>query len=173
VARGPSTGRGVLIIGASLDAANELARTVVQVRGAAFGWHRLTLPQLAALLAASAPTERRVLPLGHLGVQAICARVVHRLGAHGELGRYSSIAEGPGFARALARVVMELRLAKLEPENLIPLSGASYALSWMDAPTERVETTGSKIDIEVGGKAGGKAGIPFVAEGKVELLLVP
>ena len=108
----------VLIIGASLDAANELARKVVQARGAAFGWHRLTLPQLAALLAASAPIERRVLPLGHLGVQAICARVVHRLAARGELGRYSSIAEGPGFARALARVVMELRLAKLGPDDL-------------------------------------------------------
>jgi RecB family exonuclease len=107
-----------LIIGASLDAANELARKVVQARGAAFGWHRLTLPQLAAVLAASGPKEGRILPLGQLGVQAICARVVHKLTAEGSLGRYSSIANGPGFARALARVVMELRLAKLDPGDL-------------------------------------------------------
>jgi ATP-dependent helicase/nuclease subunit B len=106
-----------LVIGASRDAANELARKVVQARSAAFGWHRLTLPQLAALLAASEPRERRALPIGHVGVQAICARVVHRLAARGELGRYSSI-EGPGFGRALARVVMELRLAKLGPDDL-------------------------------------------------------
>ena len=43
----------LLIIGASLDAANELARRVAEEKGAAFGWHRLTLPQLAAALAAS------------------------------------------------------------------------------------------------------------------------
>jgi hypothetical protein len=91
----------VLIIGATLDAANELARRVVQARGAAFGWHRLTLAQLAAVLAASAPRACRILPLGQLGVQAICARVVHRLANKGGLGRYSSIANGPGFARAL------------------------------------------------------------------------
>jgi hypothetical protein len=35
-------------------------------------------------------------------------------------------------------------------------------------PTERVKTTGSKVIVEVGGKAGGKAGIPLVAEGKAE-----
>jgi hypothetical protein len=38
----------VLIVGASLDAANELPRSVAEEKGAAFGWHRLTLPQLAA-----------------------------------------------------------------------------------------------------------------------------
>lgn len=42
----------VLIIGASLDAANELARRVAEEKGAAFDWHRLTLPQLAAAIAA-------------------------------------------------------------------------------------------------------------------------
>ena len=35
----------VLIIGASLDAANELVRRVAEEKGAAFGWLRLTLPQ--------------------------------------------------------------------------------------------------------------------------------
>jgi hypothetical protein len=40
-----------LIIGATRDAANELARGVAQMKGAAFGWHRLTLTQLAAALA--------------------------------------------------------------------------------------------------------------------------
>ena len=33
----------VLIVGASPDAANELARSVATTKGAAFGWHRLTL----------------------------------------------------------------------------------------------------------------------------------
>jgi len=65
----------------------------------------------------------------------------------------------------------------IEPDNLIPLSGASTrtaddlwakVLAWMDVPTERVETTGSKLKAEVSGKAGGKAGIPLVIEGKTE-----
>jgi ATP-dependent helicase/nuclease subunit B len=38
----------VLIVGATLDAANELARKVAKKKGGAFGWHRLTLPQLGA-----------------------------------------------------------------------------------------------------------------------------
>ena len=37
----------LLIIGASLDAANELVRRVAKKKGAAFGWHRLALAQLA------------------------------------------------------------------------------------------------------------------------------
>ena len=44
----------LLIIGASLDAANEVARGVVQVTGGAFGWRRFTLAQLAAAVAAPA-----------------------------------------------------------------------------------------------------------------------
>ena len=48
---GREPAEGVLIVGASLDAANELARAVAQMKGAAFGWHRLSLSQLAAALA--------------------------------------------------------------------------------------------------------------------------
>jgi hypothetical protein len=42
----------VLIVASNLAAANELARSVCQTRGAAFGWHRITFAQLAAVLAA-------------------------------------------------------------------------------------------------------------------------
>jgi hypothetical protein len=108
----------VLIIGASRDAANELARQVAQMRGAAFGWHRLTLTQLAATLAGSALTARGIAALSRLGVQAMAARVVHSLIADGALGRYCSVAQGPGFARSIAGVVMELRLAKVDPDRL-------------------------------------------------------
>src|ERR1700720_741038 len=45
----------VLILGASLNAANELARSLARTRGAAFGW--LTLAQLAANIASPALTE--------------------------------------------------------------------------------------------------------------------
>jgi hypothetical protein len=96
----------VLLVGASLDTANELARKVAEEKGAAFGWHQLTLPQLAAPVLA----ERKLAPLSRLGAEAIVARVVHRLKAQGGLGRYQPVGETPGFARAIAAVIAELRL---------------------------------------------------------------
>jgi hypothetical protein len=63
-------------------------------------WHRLSLAQFAAVLAAPLLATRGVVALGNLGVQAICARVVHKLAGDAALGRYSEIAAGPGFARA-------------------------------------------------------------------------
>jgi hypothetical protein len=49
-ARSPS--EEILILAATAEAANELARELVQAKGAAFGWHRLSLPQYASVLAA-------------------------------------------------------------------------------------------------------------------------
>jgi ATP-dependent helicase/nuclease subunit B len=108
----------LLIVGASLDAANELARSVVQTTGAAFGWHRIALPQLAAGLAAPAMAERGVVSVGRLGVEAVVCRAVHGLRSIDALGRYAAIAEGPGFARGIANVLTELRLADLASEAL-------------------------------------------------------
>jgi ATP-dependent helicase/nuclease subunit B len=103
----------VLIVGASLDAANELARRVAEEKGAAFDWHRLTLPQLAAALAAPLLAERELVPLSRLGADAVVARVVHRLKSEHGLGRYQPVGDTPGFARAIAAVIAELRLARL------------------------------------------------------------
>ena len=63
----------VLLIGASLDAANELTRKVAEAKGAAFGWHRVTLPQLAVALAAPLLAERKLVPISRLGAEAIVA----------------------------------------------------------------------------------------------------
>jgi hypothetical protein len=53
----------LLIIGASLDAANELARSVVQTGRSVFGWHRFSLSQLTAALAAPTMAERGIVPV--------------------------------------------------------------------------------------------------------------
>jgi hypothetical protein len=108
----------VLIIGANLDGANELARGVAQKTGAAFGWHRMTLAQSAAMLAAPIMTERGIASIGSLGVEAIVCRAVQALGSGGALGRYACIAEGPGFSRAIAGVLIEMRLAGIAHEVL-------------------------------------------------------
>jgi hypothetical protein len=61
----------ILILGATADAANELARDVAQRKGAAFGWHRLSFAQFAAVLAAPLLAMRGLVALGDLGVRAL------------------------------------------------------------------------------------------------------
>jgi ATP-dependent helicase/nuclease subunit B len=117
----------VLIVGSSLDAANELARDLVEKRGAAFGWHRLTLPQLAAAVAAPALAVRGLVPLSRAGTEAIVARLVHRLAASGRLSRYDAIAGTPGFPRAVAGVIGELRLGRL-PADCVAAVAPDLAL---------------------------------------------
>jgi hypothetical protein len=66
----------------------------------------------------------------------------------------------------------------IDEENLIPLSGATIrsadalwvnVLNWMSIPSERVETTGSRLKADIGTKAGGGLNIPFVAQAKAEV----
>jgi hypothetical protein len=108
----------VLIVGATLDAANELVRVVARTKSAAFGYHRMTLGQLAASLARPAMAARHAVPLGRMGVEAVANLTVHKLAERGALGRYASLANGPGFARAIANVVTELRLEQITPDAL-------------------------------------------------------
>jgi hypothetical protein len=84
-------------VGASLDAANEVARGVTHIKGAAFGWHRLSLTQLAAALAGPTLAARGIVPVSRLGMQAMAARVVHALAADGALGRYAGVARPKCF----------------------------------------------------------------------------
>jgi ATP-dependent helicase/nuclease subunit B len=124
----------VLIIGATLDAANELARRVAKKKGAAFGWHRLTLPQSAFAIAAPILAARGLTPLSGIGARAFVARLVHRLNIEGRLRHYQSVVTSPGFPRAVAGVVAELRLARISRDaiaawapHLAPLTEAYEA----------------------------------------------
>lgn len=108
----------VLIIAATLGAANEVARSVAQSKGASFGYHRMTLGQLAATLARPALVAQTAVPLGALGIQAIANRAIHKLSEVGGLGRYAKLANGPGFARAISNVIKELRLEQIGPDAL-------------------------------------------------------
>ena len=64
------------------------------------------------------------------------------------------------------------------PENLIHIYGASIktpedlwsnVLTWMGGPIERTETASSKVTGELSATAGGKGGIPLVAEAKADI----
>jgi ATP-dependent helicase/nuclease subunit B len=86
-------------------------------RGAA-GLHRNTLVQWAASLARPIMAERGLAPLSALGLEAVAARVVHGARQDGELAYFAPVAGLPGFARAVARTLGELRLAGVTPEQL-------------------------------------------------------
>ena len=78
----------------------------------------MTLGQLASALARPALTAQRTVPLGALGIQAVANRAIHKLSEVGALGRYAKLTSGPGFARAIANVITELRLEQIEPDAL-------------------------------------------------------
>src|SRR5262245_49038775 len=90
----------VVVLGASVEAASELARFVARRRGSAFGWQRTTLGRTAALLASSVLAARGLSPVGALPLEALCARVVDELGREGALGRFQEVAHFPGLPRA-------------------------------------------------------------------------
>jgi len=82
------------------------------------GVHRVTLIQAASELARSAMAERGLAPLSALGREAVAARISQKALAQGDLAYFHPVAALPGFARALARTIVELRLAKVSPEQL-------------------------------------------------------
>src|SRR6516164_8032559 len=112
----------VLIIGPTLGAANELTRDLAQQKRASFGYHRLTLGQLASALARPALSAQRTVPLGTLGILAVVNRAIHTLSQAGALGRYANLTSGPGFARAIANVITELRLEQVEPNAVVQVA---------------------------------------------------
>jgi ATP-dependent helicase/nuclease subunit B len=112
----------VVALGASPGAANELARGLAHAKGAAFGWHCLTLGQLAANMALPALTGRGLASISALGTAAVVARLVHRLANAERIGRFAPIAATPGFPRAIAGVVTELRLAGLPADDIAPVA---------------------------------------------------
>ncbi len=97
-------GRGeseeLLIVGATLDGPNELARAVAVDKGVTFGWHRLSFSQLAFAIASPALAARGVVPLSRLGTEAIFAGLIHQLKRDGHLKQYEIVADMPGFSRA-------------------------------------------------------------------------
>jgi CRISPR/Cas system-associated exonuclease Cas4 (RecB family) len=96
----------VLVLAPTLQAADELARMRPH---ASFGWYRMTLRRLAGVLAAPVLAARGLSPASRLSLEALCVRIVRHT-ARGRLGRFASLADRPGFPRALARTIEEVRM---------------------------------------------------------------
>lgn len=127
---GCAPGTRILIVGATRGAADDLARSVSAAAGATFGIQRLSLTQLAARTAMTTLAAKGDAPSTRLGTEAVAARVVFDAARDHALRYFGSVAETPGFPRALARTLQELRLAGIPSDRLagLPLAGADLAL---------------------------------------------
>jgi hypothetical protein len=111
-----------IIVGASRGAADDLARVVSSRVGASFGLTRFSLTELAARMAATLPSAEgsgaTKAPSSAIGAEAAAARAVFDAMALGELVYFTPVARTPGFSRALARTLHELRLAGVDSADL-------------------------------------------------------
>ena len=111
----------VTIVGATRGAADDLARAVAATRLATFGLHRLSLTQLAARTAIVALARDGFAPGSWLGAEAVATRAAFEATRDAALGYVAPVATAPGFPRALAATLQELRLAGVPSARLGPL----------------------------------------------------
>jgi ATP-dependent helicase/nuclease subunit B len=123
-------GGDVLLVSASRGAADDLARSVARERGATIGLHRFSLTQLAARLAAPALSQDRRAAATYLGSEAVAARATFEAQRDHALDYFGPVASTPGFPRALARTLQEIRLARVPASALaaLPLGGADLSI---------------------------------------------
>ena len=138
-ARVPNT--PALIVGASRGAADDLAREIAVSLPATLGLQRVSLTQLAARSAIVRLAMEGHTPSTWLGAEAVAARAAFDAVRQQSLQYFAPVASTPGFPRALARTLQELRLAGVGAEQLLRASrgGADLAdlLERVDASFER------------------------------------
>lgn len=121
--------REVLVIASVKEAADDLVRAFALSRGAMLGVHRLTLNRLVGLLAAEELAHADLAPADGLAAEAVAARAVFRLVPSGALAHFEPVLNRPGFSRALARTLIELRWNDIAVDELRALGGAGEAIA--------------------------------------------
>jgi ATP-dependent helicase/nuclease subunit B len=119
----------VLVVGATREAADDLAREISVARAATFGLHRLSLVQTAARCASAELARRGRAPITSLGLEALAARVTFEARDAGALPYFGSVSRFPGFAPALAATLAELRRAGVGAERVATAGGAAAEVS--------------------------------------------
>jgi ATP-dependent helicase/nuclease subunit B len=106
----------VLVLAPSRLAAEEVVRQVCQ--SAMLGVHRLSFRELVVDLAAPELLRRELIPVGRFVREALAARVTAEALQRGELTYLASVANFPGFPRALTTTFEELRLNNIDLDRL-------------------------------------------------------
>ncbi len=104
-------GTEVLLVGAYRDAVDDLVRRLTRQRPATFGLHRFSFGQLVGRLATGALAAERLAPSTSLGREAIAANIAFDAAEKGATPRLAPVTACPGFPRALAATLADLRLA--------------------------------------------------------------
>jgi ATP-dependent helicase/nuclease subunit B len=122
-------GAEVLLLGASRGSVDDLARAISLEKGATFGLHRLSFTQLAARLAVLELAARERTPTTILGHEAVATRASFEARKDDALEYFSPVSHTPGFPKALARTLLDLRLASVGGGDLVrlPRSGGDLA----------------------------------------------
>jgi RecB family exonuclease len=107
----------VLVVGASRGAADDFARAVSRPNGASFGVFRFSLIELAARAVALSGTSGHV-PATSASAEAIATRAVFDMRQANDLAYFAPVATTPGFPRALAHTLHEVRLAGIDSDRL-------------------------------------------------------
>lgn len=109
---------GVLVVGATRAAADELVLGAARELGALVGVTRASFSELATKLALPVLAERLVSPATGLSAEAMVARASFDAADAGELSYFGPVADLPGFPRAAARTLAELQMAGVGGDRL-------------------------------------------------------
>src|SRR5260370_6089908 len=117
----------VLVIASTRAASNELV--ISTFREGSLGIHAMTLIQLAANVASQPMGRASLAPISRLGIEAIAARIVHAAHRVKKLHYFGPVAETPGFPRAVAHTITELRLQGIRAGDLASIGAPGVDLA--------------------------------------------
>ena len=161
----------ITVVAATRGAADDLARRLASRRGATIGVSRFSLTQLAARVAATRLAGAGIAPTTLLGVEAVASRVAFDATEDGSLDYFAVVARTPGFPRALARTLVDVRLAGITAAALTGAGRAGHDLSALVAQAEAELSNASTAD-RAALLAAAAAGVADEAFLRAPLLLV-
>lgn len=106
----------VLLLAPTRGAADDFARACGERHGAIYALHRTTLTGLVANLATERLAQQNLAPVTRLGMEALAARSIHS--CRSRLNYFGPVVDTPGFPRALASTLSELRMEGADREKL-------------------------------------------------------
>src|SRR5207249_10580641 len=112
------SGEEVLVVSATRMAADELARAHCLKSGGSFGIHRFSLAALAVEIASERLAASGKSVLAGVAIDALAARAVQDCRAETALQWFEPVATAPGFFRAFAATLVQLRLNDRQVEGL-------------------------------------------------------
>jgi CRISPR/Cas system-associated exonuclease Cas4 (RecB family) len=144
LARAPHT--QAVLVGPTRGAADDLARAVASRLPATLGLQRFSLTQLAARSAIVALAQEGRTPSTRLGAEAVAARAAFTATRESALSYFAPVASTPGFPRALARTLQELRLAGVDAPRLLRASRGGADLANLLERVEESFAQASSVD---------------------------